>query len=54
MLMGYYTRAVLSQGEACDAAANFDRYQIFNGIVWFLCHSTPSATIQMLKLHTIH
>jgi len=26
-------KAVLSQGEPCDAAINFDRYRIFNGIV---------------------
>ena len=50
---------MLSQGEPCDAAVNFDSVQFYNGIVRFLYHSTAflyrptSATVQMLKLHKV-
>jgi len=51
------TRAVLSQGEPCDATGDFDTIEFYNGIVRFLCHSTSflytSATVQMLKLHAV-
>jgi len=56
----YYSlhkKAVLSQGELCDAAVNFDTYRILQRILRFLCHSTAflytSATAQMPKLHTV-
>jgi len=53
------TRAVLSEGEPRDAAANFDNIEFYKlqRIVRFLFHSTAflytSVTIQMLKLHTL-